>query len=200
MVSGTEAESAPPIYPDLEPAERRRLIIRGSLRATLSSVVLVVIYYTLPLSGKFDAAGVTSLIVGLPVLAIVLVVQIRAIISSRYPFLAAVEVVGVALPLLLLIFASTYLIMAEQQHGAFSESLNRTGALYFTVTVFSTVGFGDIVPKTDTARVVTMVQMLIDLVTLGLIVRLIVEAVKLGQQRRLAQVGRGDDPASPGSE
>ncbi|MFD3328385.1 ion channel [Streptomyces sp. NPDC058701] len=33
-----------------------------------------------------------------------------------------------------------------------SASLNRDDAMYFTVTVFTTVGFGDNVPVSHTAR------------------------------------------------
>jgi voltage-gated potassium channel len=40
-----------------------------------------------------------------------------------------------------------------------AEPLSRTDALYYTITVFSTVGFGDVTPRADLARIVTMVQM-----------------------------------------
>jgi len=83
--------------------------------------------------------------------------------------------------------------MADADGGAFSEPLSRTDALYFTITVFSTVGFGDITPKTDLARVATMVQMLTDLLVVGLVLHLIVGAVKAGLQRRgAASVGFPD--------
>ena len=51
-------------------------------------------------------------------------------------------------------------------------------ALYFTVTVFSTVGFGDITPATDPARVAVMAQMLCDLIFIAVVVRLILEAAR----------------------
>jgi len=38
---------------------------------------------------------------------------------------------------------------------------------YFTVTVFSTVGFGDITAKTEAARLVVTGQMIVDLVASG---------------------------------
>ena len=41
------------------------------------------------------------------------------------------------------------------QAGTFTEPLTRTDAQYFTVTIFATVGFGDITAVTQTARVVT---------------------------------------------
>jgi voltage-gated potassium channel len=87
---------------------------------------------------------------------------------------------------LLLVFAVAYLRMADAQVGTFSEPLSQTDALYFTVTVFATVGFGDITPRTDPARVVTMVQMLGDLLVVGLVLHLIVGAVRVGRQRRAA--------------
>jgi hypothetical protein len=61
--------------------------------------------------------------------------------------------------------------------------LTRTDALYFTVTVFSTVGFGDIAPKSEVARVVLIVQMLGDLAVLGAGIRILLGAVQRGRQR-----------------
>jgi voltage-gated potassium channel len=55
--------------------------------------------------------------------------------------------------------------------------LDRPSALYFAVTVFSTVGFGDIAPHTDTARLVVTVQMLADLAVIAVVIRLIFGAV-----------------------
>jgi Ion channel len=59
---------------------------------------------------------------------------------------------------LLLLFAGTSVVMAAISVGNFGEPLTRTGALYFTVTVFSTVGFGDITGKTEAARLVVTGQ------------------------------------------
>ena len=51
--------------------------------------------------------------------------------------------------------------------------------------MFSTVGFGDITAKTETARLVVTGQMLADLIILGLAIKIIAGAVRRGQQRRL---------------
>ena len=70
-------------------------------------------------------------------------------------------------------------VVALRALAAF-EPLDHTGALYFAITIFSTVGFGDITPKTDLARIVASVQMLLDLVLLGTLVRLLVTAARSG--------------------
>ena len=85
----------------------------------------------------------------------------------RYPQVKAVEVLALILPLCLLAFASTYYVMEQASVADFTQPLTRTDALYFTVTVFSTVGFGDIVLRSEAARVVLVVQMLGDLALLG---------------------------------
>jgi hypothetical protein len=89
-------------------------------------------------------------------------------------------------------------MLADAQPQAFSEPLSRTDALYFTITVFSTVGFGDIVPVTDGGRVATMVQMVGDLLVVGLVLRVMLGAVKAGRQRRVAASARFADPSNHG--
>ena len=164
----------------------RRRVLRSLLRATLTSTVLVVLYYRLPLTGAFEASTVALLLAGLALFAGVITWQIRAILRSNYPGLRAIEALAAAIPLFLLVFAAAYVTLADAQPSAFSEPLSRTDALYFTITVFSTVGFGDIAPVATPARVIAMVQMLGDLVVVGLVLRVMLGAVKEGRERRAA--------------
>jgi voltage-gated potassium channel len=85
-----------------------------------------------------------------------------------------VEGLAVIFPLfLLLVFAAPYLSLSAATATTFSEELDHTRALYFAITVFSTVGFGDITPTTDIARIVVSIQVLLDLVVISLVVRLL---------------------------
>ena len=71
-----------------------------------------------------------------------------------------------------------YFLMAQADADNFNaETLTRTDSLYFTVTVFATVGFGDITATSEAARVLVTVQMILDLIVLGLGVRAFVGAV-----------------------
>ena len=118
--------------------------------------------------------------------------HLRLIAESDTPALRAIEGLCLGVPLFLLIFASTYFLMSESDPLTFSEPLGRSDALYLTVTVFSTVGFGDITPKIEAARLVVSAQMLLDLVVLGIGVRVILAAVDRGRER----IGSQEDPVA----
>ena len=183
-------------YQDLPPAKRRRLMLRAVLRSLLTATVLVVLYYVLPLDRRWDSDTAVRLLIGLLVFAGVMVWHVRAIAGSRYPGLRAIHALGFVLPFFLVLFASTYFLMERASAASFTEPLTRTDALYFTVTVFSTVGFGDITAKSETARVVVIVQMLADLVLLGAGIKVLLGAVQRG---RAQGTDTGDDagPAAP---
>jgi hypothetical protein len=68
---------------------------------------------------------------------------------------------------------------------AFTQELNRTDALYFTISVFSTVGFGDISPRSETARLVLSAQLLLDLMILGVVVRVLLGEVQRGRANQV---------------
>jgi ion channel len=149
----------------------------GVFRSLVTTVVLVVLYYVLPLNHVKNVPA--TLAVGLVILAAITALQLRVISGSAHPALQAIEALATTLPLFLLLFASAYFIMAGASPANFStHSLTRTDALYFTVTVFSTVGFGDISAASQSARLVVTVQMLLDLLALGLVVRAFVSAVQ----------------------
>jgi voltage-gated potassium channel len=169
----------------------RRRLLEALLRASLTSTVLVVLYYKLPFTAVVDASTVMLLAAGLLLFTAVITWQIRSIVRSAYPALRAIEALAAAIPLFLLLFSAAYVKLADTTAGSFNEPLSRTDALYFTITVFSTVGFGDIVPVTDAARITTMVQMVGDLVVVGLVLRVMLGAVKQGRERRAA-VGGSD--------
>jgi voltage-gated potassium channel len=99
------------------------------------------------------------------------------------------------IPLYLLLFASTYFLMGRASAANFAQPLSRTDALYFSVTVFTTVGFGDITARSETARVVLIVQMLADLALHGAGARVLLGPVRRGQQRR-SGASDGDGAAS----
>ena len=196
--TGTVGAPTDESYAALPRRVRRRLTLLVLLRAFASAAVLVGLYYWLPLNTSSGVAMSVGLVLGLLGFGAVLAVQVWQIARSDYPRLRAVEAVATAIPLFLLVFAATYYMIDAARAGSFSEQLGRTDALYFTVTVFSTVGFGDITPRTDPARVVVMVQMLADLVVFGVVARVLVGAVSAGLRRRTTVAGAAEAKPDPG--
>lgn len=179
-------------YGELAVRPGRLLVFVAVARACASTALIVVLYYLLPFDRRPDGIAVVELVLGLAVVAGVTIWQFRAIVRSPHPGARAFEAVAVIAPLFLVMFASTYFLMEQASSGNFSQALTRTDSLYFTVTTFATVGFGDITARSQTARVVVTIQMLADLAVLGLGVRAILLAVRRGQTR----VSEGGDPGS----
>lgn len=166
------------------PAARRRLVAVSLLRAGASVTALVVVYYLVPLDRPLQPATLIGFGLGLAGFAAVIAWQVRAILTSDVPRLRAVQAIAVGLAVLLLLFASIYLRIAHENPDSFTEPLSKTDSLYFTITVFATVGFGDITPRTELARIITMIQMLTGLIVVGLVARILIGAVQTAVQRR----------------
>ncbi len=163
----------------------RRLAVASVLRIIIVSGTMLVVYATAPLGQRPNGSIAAQLCVALLLLVAVLGLQFRSVAKSPHPTLKGVEAVAVSVPLLVLSFAATYVGMAAADASSFSEPLSRVDAVYFSVTVLATVGFGDITPTSETARVIVTLQMIVDLILLGLIAKVLVGAV----QRRRQELG-----------
>ena len=177
----------------LTPRQKRGVIRRALLRPILTAIVLLVLYFIVPLT-EFDGSGLLLLSGVLVVFGIVATWQVLKILNSDRPVLQGVEALAAATPLYLLGYSAVYDVMAATYPGSFSESLSKMGALYFTVTVFATVGFGDITAVTDAARAVVTGQIVLNLVVLGLGGRILYAAIDQSRSRKAQPSAPGDAP------
>ncbi|MFG2618950.1 potassium channel family protein [Streptomyces sp. NPDC048507] len=169
---------------------RRSTGLPGLLARTIGAPVLLTgLYYVAPLERGFGAATVLALLAGLALFAALVTWQVSAIARSEHPRLRVLEALATALPLFLVLFSASYFLLSGQRPESFSEPLSRTDALYFTVSVFATVGFGDIVAVDGPGRVLATVQMVADLVVVGLVAKVLFGAVQVGLTRRPGRSG-----------
>jgi len=156
----------------------RRHIFAGLLRALATSLLVLTVYFTIPIDEHPHRRIAVRLIAGLAIFTALLAYEVRAILRSVHPVLRAANALALVIPMFLVVFAWTYLTMGLSEPDSFNEPLDRASALYFTVTTFATVGFGDIHAQTDTARVVVTIQMVSDLIVIAVVVRIIMEAAR----------------------
>lgn len=183
------------------PASRRTTVkvIGGVLlRVIVSITLLFVAYYLIPTRGDGGDSDVPWLILELAVFAVIVAVQVPAIVRSDYPMLRAAEVLAVVVPLFLLIFSRIYLSNSIANPAAFSQPLDHTTAFYFTVTVFATVGFGDIVATTNSMKLLVTVQMLLNLAVLGAVIKVVSSAAQRGiaRKKQVQQTGHQEPPTA----
>ena len=150
----------------------------------ITFIAIIGMYYIIPLNTtEFRLGSILLLIFAGVAFLVVLAWQIREILRAEMPGLRAVQAVVVAVPLFLTGYSALYVILSEGR-GGFTEQLTRTSALYFSVVVFSSVGFGDIAPTSDLNRIAVMSQMLAGLVFIATVIRLFFGASKMSLQRR----------------
>ena len=159
----------------LPAAKRRRLIVIGLPRASAATAALVAAYSPVAARppGRCSAGGVA---------------RGWAARVDRHDGLSGTSdhqgsVSGIrAIEAL----AATYVLMAWAEPSNFNvPALTRPDLLYFMVTVFATVGFGDITATSQPARLIVTAQMILDLI-LGLGIRVFLGAVQRGRQQDTA--------------
>jgi len=156
---------------DIARPERRRLL------------AMLLIYALLPAERTTATDALGRLVAALVFVALVIALQVHAIRSANHPVLRAIEAAINAICVFIIVFALFYLGLAQSNPANFSEPLNHISAFYFTVTTLATVGFGDISARSDVARLVVTVQMLLDLAIIAIIVRVFSSIARASRTR-----------------
>lgn len=171
--AGRDADDADRPSPARVPLSKARLVVAVG-RIVITALALVVLYVAAPVDTRTTVGAVMVMVAAGAVFAVVFTHHVRALQHSPYPILRAANLLATTLTVFILGFSLTYLALAEASPSSFSEPLSKMSAVYFTVTVLATVGFGDITATTDVTRAVVTLQMLTGITLLGVLVRYVV--------------------------
>jgi voltage-gated potassium channel len=132
---------------------------------------LVVVFLVVPVNKERWWLGI---VIGLLIIvgSVPLTVKrINRVATSHEPYLEAGLAVVMMIALIVIGFASIY--AALSRHGEeFADIHTKLDAVYFTITTLATVGYGDIAPTGQVARAVAIIQMVVDILVIGVAARL----------------------------
>jgi voltage-gated potassium channel len=173
------------------PSGRRRQVVLGVLRSLAASVVLVAVYYVLPLDHLAGVPLAVILIVGVAVLLAVAAWQLRLVLRARYPGLRAGEALATTVPLFLLcspLSTSSWPGRARRASATISPGPIR---LISPSPPSAPSGTGTSPPP---ARLIVTAQMVLDLLALSLGIRVFIGAVQLARQAQAAPAAPAPPP------
>lgn len=185
MTEPGEKQAAKSAYAALGKRERRRVIGNATLRVLLSMAFIIGIYIVVTPRAIADGDLALGLIVGIVLLVALVGWELYRTLNDPYPEVRAATGLAVLITAVIIIFSLIYATMSAVNPAAFTESLTKGDAIYYTVTTLSTTGFGDITAVSPAARWVVTSQMLFDLVLLVGLARVFILAAKAGRARRM---------------
>ena len=166
---------------------------RTAVTAALLAVIILLLFSALPPSDptKTDptavAAGFALDIVAFGLLVVgVTAWQVHRVRRSNRAVGALVEAIVLIFALFIGIMARLYHVASVWNPEAFNRPLTFGDAAYFSMTVFSTVGFGDIYPALALTKALAAFQMVVDLVLVGVVVRLLADAARRSDRRQVS--------------
>ncbi len=89
--------------------------------------------------------------------------------------------------ILILSFAAIYYIISLANPNSFSRQLTILDSIYFSVITIATVGYGDIIPFTGYAKIITIVQVLLGLLYILFVVGVFLSVYIRNQEQEINQ-------------
>jgi len=163
--------------PTGERADHERRVRRALHRLLeIAGVALgsLLAYFILPLDGRLGEVLAAGLVLVAAVALVPLAIRrAREVLVADQPMLVAAQSLTSALTLMIVAFSAAYYVLGTKYPSQVPGVHTKIDGLYFSVTILSTVGFGDITATGQGARVLVTVNMIVNLVLVGLSVRVV---------------------------
>ncbi len=146
--------------------------LRTTVHHAATAVVVVALFYAIPVRTGYDVwgRGVVSALL-LAGFALLIRHQVRHH-ASQLGRLLNIMLAAVAA------CALSCFALATQRPGEFTGLVTRTDALYFTLVTMTTVGFGDVHPVGQRARILVIIMIGFSVVFIGMAARTITEGLR----------------------
>ena len=150
---------------------RRRAIDRAIAWSALLLAALSVAFFLVPVQNLALGRTVVvtaAFLIGLGGAAMLVIWQVMAYRDAVGAGRARLQGLLVAVYVAVLFFALSYYLLATADPEQFVGLQTRLDALYFSITILSTVGFGDVHAAGQAARAIVSLQLAFDLLFISL--------------------------------
>lgn len=175
---------------------QKSLLVAGAVVRTIFSAAIIWLGLSLIPSDPGDSSWLPILFIlgAVVVYLFFFSLQLRKIKRARFPQIRSIEVLIVVSIMFIAVFAAIYTQVSMRSPGSFSEDLDHFTAYYYAMTVLATVGFGDITPVSPLARILSMIQMGLDLAFIGVAVKVISATAKQTmEERRIKRASKASE-------
>jgi di/tricarboxylate transporter len=155
-------------------------------------IVVLVLYFTVPVSFEISSSDLVQLVVSLTALSLLAVL---VLVEVRHQLLEddrRIDGLVIALMIAVLGFALGFYVLAHRNPDQIIDLETRVDALYFTMATLLTIGYGDVHAAGQAARTLVLIQMVFNVVILAtaastISTRIRTQAEKRVEERRAAE-------------
>lgn len=173
----------------------RRQKIKAAL-TVVAIVLAVVVYYELPVPGRMRGSSWAYLFCGgLVVLGTLISLTVVRLLRAGPEHRARTLILLLCISVLFFSYAD---VVLAKQPGQFVDLHTKTDAVYFSVSTLATVGFGDVHAGGQLARAAITIEILFNLVFIGMAIAMISGILRAQARSRLA--GGSNRPPDSGGQ
>jgi di/tricarboxylate transporter len=148
-------------------------------------VIVLVLYFTVPVSFEVKSSDVVQLLVSAAALA---VLAFTVLVEVRHQLVDAdrrIDGLVIALMIAVLGFALGFYILAMRDPDQIAGLDTRVDSLYFTMATLLTIGYGDVHAVGQTARVLALIQMVFNVVIVATAASTITTRIRTQAEKRV---------------
>jgi len=155
--------------------------------ARLSGVlaVVIVLYFTVPVSFEVETSDVVQLVVSLVALAVLAVAVLIEVRHQLVDDTRRIDGLVLALMIAVLGFALGFYVLAQRNPEQIIDLETRVDALYFTMATLLTIGYGDVHAAGQAARTLVLIQMVFNVVILATAASTITTRIRTQAEKRV---------------
>jgi hypothetical protein len=152
---------------------------RKLVLTALTALVPLAVFFVIPLDDRLGKVLAVVLVVAAAAALLPLSIrQARLVLRSEQPLFDATRCIVSGLVFLITAFSVAYYVLGTAYEHQINGIETKLDALYFTVTILATVGFGDITATGQVGRGVVTAQMIVNLAVLAVALRVVSWALK----------------------
>ena len=164
------------------------------LRLTGVLVLILGLYFAVPVSATPHRENAVRIVVSVLVLGCLAVGMIRQLRMHLDDSSRKLDGLVIGIVLVVVVFAYAFYVLDKQSPGQLAGMQTRLDSLYFAMTTMTTIGTGDVHAAGQTARALVLVQMVFNVLFVATAATLLTTRIRVAAETRSQERRRQGNP------